>query len=212
MLKENKWKIIISTLVSLIPILIGILLWDRLPETIATHFNIHGEPDGYSSKAFTVFALPLFLAALNLLCFFVTSLDPKQKGQNRKAFGIIFWIVPVISLVVCSLTYAIALGVEINMTVIMPFILGIAFIIIGNYLPKTKQNYTLGIKLPWTLNDEENWNKTHRLGGKLWVIGGVLIMLTALLPIKILLFVDLAIILILCIVPAIYSYVLHKKR
>ena len=86
--------------------------------------------------------------------------------------------------------------------------MGALFVVIGNYLPKCKQSYTVGIKIPWTLNDEENWNKTHRLAGFLWVIGGVVIMATAFLGTFWLFFV---VLIPMVIVPFVYSYSLYKK-
>ena len=85
---------------------------------------------------------------------------------------------------------------------------GLMFIIVGNYLPKCKQNYTIGIKIPWTLNSEENWNKTHRFAGWLWTICGILIMLTGFLGSF---WVFLPIALLMVIVPVVYSYILHRK-
>ena len=91
----------------------------------------------------------------------------------------------------------------------MPLFMGALFVIIGNYMPKCKQSYTIGIKIPWTLNDEENWNKTHRMAGFLWVIGGVVIMATAFLGTFQLLFV---VLIPMVIIPFVYSYLLYKKN
>ena len=93
-----------------------------------------------------------------------------------------FWIAPVISLFGSGSTYASALGQPLRIDRLALLLLGIVFAIVGNYLPKCRQNYTIGIKIVWTLSDEENWNATHRLAGKLWMIGGLLLMLCAFLP------------------------------
>ena len=119
-------------------------------------------------------------------------------------------IIPVITLIIMPVTLFAALGVKIDLNVYSPIFMGVMFVVIGNYLPKTKQNYTMGIKLPWTLNSEENWNKTHRLGGYVWVIGGICIILTSGLneysyPLS------MTILLLLVIIPAVYSYLLYKK-
>ena len=90
----------------------------------------------------------------------------------------------------------------------MPILLGVVFIAIGNYLPKCKQNYTIGIKISWTLASEENWNKTHRLAGWVWVGGGIVMMLSGFFGILWLTFLPVAI---MVLVPLVYSYILHKK-
>ena len=94
------------------------------------------------------------------------------------------------------------------MEMIMPVLIGLIFTIIGNYLPKCKQNYTVGIKIPWTLNSEENWNKTHRFAGWLWTFCGVLIMLTGFFGSF---WIFLPIVLLMVIAPCAYSYILHRK-
>ena len=119
-----------------------------------------------------------------------------------------FMIIPILSIGISVAIYASALGTEVLMDAIVPLILGFVFVVIGNYLPKCKQNYTIGIKIPWTLNDEENWNKTHRLAGWVWVIGGIITMLFALLR-----FVLITLIapLFMALIPVCYSYILYKK-
>jgi uncharacterized membrane protein len=109
---------------------------------------------------------------VHLLCAFGTMMDPKRKNIQDKMYKLVLWIIPVISLLVCGSTYLFALGYEVDIARIACVMVGVMFIIIGNYLPKCRQSYTMGIKLPWTLNDEENWNATHRFGGWLWMIGG----------------------------------------
>jgi uncharacterized membrane protein len=105
--------------------------------------------------------------------------------------------------------YATALGHKVSVEIIMPLFIGALVVVIGNYLPKCKQSYTMGIKLPWTLNDEENWNKTHRLAGFLWVICGVVMMATAFLGEFWLFFV---LLIPMTIIPTVYSYSLYKKK
>ncbi len=208
MLKKYKKTLIITSVISLLPILAGVALWDKLPQQIATHFGVDNTPDGYSSKTFAVFGLPLIILAIHWLCIFATSFDPKSKNISGKAINIAFWICPLTSLLLNSLTYAYALGNEIEIGFVVILFMGILFIVLGNYLPKCKQNHTFGIRLPWTLNDSENWNKTHRLAGKVFVIGGILICLTAITQNP---FVFFAIIAVMVVVPTVCSYFLSKK-
>jgi uncharacterized membrane protein len=124
-------------------------------------------------------------------------------------FHLVLWICPVLSLVLNALVYTTALGCPLDVEIIMPLLVGLMFIIVGNLLPKCRQSYTMGIKLPWTLHNEENWNKTHRLGGKTWVIGGVITMATAFIGSF---WILLGVLIVMVAVPTVYSYCLYRKQ
>lgn len=211
MIKNNKFQSLVSSVVILLPILFGIIVWDKLPEKIATHWGPDGNPDQFSSKLFAVVVLPVIVFAIHWLCLLVSRLDPKNEGQHKKILGLVFWICPVVSLLCSAFTYANAFNIEFNIGSICIAFIGLLFIIIGNYMPKTKQNYTIGLKIPWTLNDEANWNATHRFAGKLWVIGGILILPAAFLPITVLPWV-LVVIIPLVALPVIYSGIYYKNH
>lgn len=209
MIKNNKWTLIITTLVMLLPMVVGLLLWQQLPEQIPSHWGIHGEVDGWTDKTTTVFGFPALMIALHWLCVLASSADPKSKNYHASMIRLVLWICPGISLLVNSLVYTAALGYSFDIQLILPLFEGVLFIIVGNLLPKCRQSYTLGIKLPWTLNNEENWNKTHRLAGKVWVGGGVIILATAFLgSFWIMIGTTLAMV----IIPTIYSYCLYRKQ
>ena len=208
MIKKNLKTLIITSIVILLPILAGLVLWSQLPDKVPSHWNASGEIDGWSSKPFAVFGMPLILLAFQWLCVLVTSADPKRESHPSKILHLVFWIIPVLSAILNALTYAAAMGKEVRMEVIMPVFIGLLFMIIGNYLPKCKQNYTIGIKIPWTLSSEENWNKTHRFAGRLWFVCGLIIMLTGFLGGFWIFF---GIVLLMVFPPFIYSYILHRK-
>ena len=211
MLKANRKTLIITSIVTILPVLIGIICWNRLPDVMATHFGTNNEANGFSSKVFAVFGLPLVLLAVLWVGAFVTAHDPKRQNISPKMFSLMLWIAPAISLVAAATVYPVNLGYELDITFISELLLGLMFTIIGNYLPKARQNYTIGIKIPWTLANEENWNRTHRLAGYLWMICGilmVLISLTRFVPAEWLV----GIILIMVFVPCIYSFWLHAKK
>ncbi len=212
MLRKNKGKLILSSIIIVFPILVGIVLWDKLPDTMAIHWGSDGEPNGFSSKAFVVFGFPIILLALQWICLLITSWDNKQVTQSLKALGIIYWIVPAVSVFANAITYSYALGQEINVELLSPLFCGLMFIYIGNYMPKIKLNHTLGIKIKWTLESEENWNKTHRFAGKIWVIGGAVILLAVCLPETLMVSVVTAMLIILVLAPIIYSYVFYKQH
>lgn len=210
--KQNLKSILLSLALSLAPMLIGCLIWNRLPETVVTHWGADGVADCYSSKAFAVFVLPAILTGVNLLCLIVTPLDPRMQDQNRKAKNLIFWIIPIISFTACSVFYAIAMGKAMNLPLVIALMLGILALIMGNYMPKVTQNSMLGIKISWTLLNEENWNKTHRFAGKVWVTGGLVILLAILLPDSWLFAVLTAVTLVMVLAPMVYSYSIYKKH
>ncbi len=211
MLKAYKKTLIITSIVTILPVLIGIIYWDRLPDVMATHFGINNDADGFSSKAFAVFGLPAVLLAMLWLGALVISHDPKRQNISPKMFSLGLWIAPVVSLVVAATMYPVNLGYELDITFFAELALGLMFIIIGNYLPKARQNYTIGIKIPWTLANEENWNRTHRLAGYLWMICGVamiMLCITRFVPAQWLV----GILLIMVFVPCAYSCWLHVKK
>ena len=211
MMKANKKTLIITSIVTILPVLIGIICWNRLPDVMATHFGFNNEANGFSSKAFAVFGLPLILLAVLWVGAFVTAHDPKRQNISPKMFSLMLWIAPVISLVAATTIYPVNLGYELDIAFFSELLVGLMFIIIGNYLPKARQNYTIGIKIPWTLANEENWNRTHRLAGYLWMICGILmilISLTRFVPAEWLV----GIFLIMVLVPCIYSFWLHAEK
>ena len=208
MIKKHLKILMITSIVILLPILAGLILWNQLPEQIPSHWNAVGEIDGWSSKPFAVFGLPCILLAAQWLCMLGTLADPKRENHPDKILHLVLWIIPVISVLLFTLTYASALGKEVRMELIMPVFIGLVFAIIGNYMPKCKQNYTIGIKIPWTLDSEENWNKTHRFAGRLWVICGLIIMLTGFFG-GFWIFAGIALLMVLA--PIIYSYILHRN-
>ena len=212
MLKKFRKTLIITTIITLLPILAGIILWEKLPEQIPMHFNAAGEVDGWASKTVGVFVMPVVLAAVQWLCAVGSfKMDPKARNLNEKVMGLVLWFIPLLSLLMHALMYCTALGYEMNVQTVIPLVMGVLFIIIGNWLPKCKQTYTLGIKLPWTLDDEDNWNRTHRFAGPVWVVCGVVVIAGALIG-GAFLWVMLAALVAMIAAPVVYSYLLFKKK
>ena len=209
MIKKYRRTLIITSLVLLIPVIVGLLLWNRLPDPMPSHWNIHGEVDGWSSKAFTVFGLPALMLALQWVCVLASMADPKYKNYNPKMIKLMFWICPAIGLVLSFMVYPAALGYSVPIETIMPLLVGALFIVVGNWLPKCQQTYTMGIKLPWTFASEENWNATHRFGGKVWFFGGIATMLTAFLGNF---WIMMGILAAMVILPTIYSYLYYRNH
>ena len=206
---KKYWKtLVVTSIVNLLPMVMGLMLWEQLPEQMPMHWNMAGEVDGWTGKTFAVFGMPLLMAALEWVCVFATSTDPKNKDVHGKMMHLMLWVIPAVSLVLHGCVYAAALGREVEISLIVPMLLGLLFMCIGNYMPKCRQSYTIGIKLPWTLNSEENWNRTHRLGGFVWTVGGFLMLISGFLGSFWLVIASAAA---MVAVPVVYSYLLYRK-
>ncbi len=136
-MKFFKWKIFIATsAVCLLSILFGVSVWDKLPESVAIHFDINGNPDGFASKAFAVFGLPIMTVVLQLICCIINDVNAKKHGERVKFERVTKWIIPVMTVVLQVVTIGYALGWKLDIRRIVVFIVGTIFIVIGNYLPK----------------------------------------------------------------------------
>lgn len=212
MWKNHKKLIALTTVITLLPIAAGLLLWDRLPDQIAIHFAADGTPDNWASKLMAVVGLPLLVTAVHLLCIAMTAIDPKHKNHDGKILTLTLWICPMVTALMSALTLGNALGytaVTDNIPFFVTVFLGVLFVIIGNYLPKCRHNYTIGIKLPWTLHDEENWNYTHRVGGYTLSIGGVLMIFTSFIGTP---WIVLGILIVMIAIPVVASAMYHYKH
>ena len=193
---------IITSIICLIPFFISIIFYKSLPDQVATHFGFNGMPDGYSSKMFAAFGLPLIMLVINFISNFTIDNDPKRANASKRIKIIGKWTVPILSVLMQSSIIANAVGIKINISMYVSIGLGILIMIIG------KQNYTVGIKTPWTLNNEEVWNKTHKISGYLWVIGGFIITISSFIGFESIM---LVVLIIIAFVPIVYSYILYKK-
>lgn len=209
-MKTETKRMILTTAICLLPILAGLALYSRLPEQVPTHFDFNGNPDGWSSRAFAVFGIPGLMAAINPFLHICLEKDPKRANMSAALKHISLWVIPVLSVLTSGLTLGAAMGWPVHVETAIPVLVGGLFLLVGNYLPKTKQSYTMGIRLPWTLDSEENWNRTHRLSGFLWVAAGAAFILLSLLRLWNIWLLG-ALLLALIFVPIGYSYFLHKK-
>ena len=212
MWNKNKKEIVFTTLLTFIPLIIGLLLWNRLPEMIPVHFGIDGQPDNYYPKLKAVWLLGLFLPLLHILCIFGTMSDPKRNNISKKVFNLVLWITPIVGALMSVMTYGSALGLKVDVVAITSLLIGIVFFILGNYLPKCRQNYTVGIKIPWTLNDKDNWDKTHRFAGYVYIIAGIIMICSMFFKGKILIITYFINIFIASLLPVVYSYILYRKN
>ena len=208
MIKKNLKTMILTSIIILAPIVVGLILWDKLPAEMATHFDANGVADGWSPKELAVFGLPLFLLAVHWFCMAFTSVDPKKQNFSDKVIVLVMWLCPVVSIVGNGATYLYAMDNSVNTTPIAMLLLGCVFIVVGNYMPKMKQSYTIGIKVPWALNSEENWNRTHRFAGYMYMLAGVVTIISGFIQ---QFWVVIVALVIASLVPMAYSFILYKK-
>jgi len=177
--KTNKIHEAIIIILLLIAGIASYFFYQKFPEQVATHWNYAGEVNGYSSRAFAAFFFPALAIGIYLLITFLPIFDPrKERYQDfSKAYNVLRLSITILMLGLYVIISFNGLGYQVPVGLIMPIGIGLLFIIIGNFLPKVKRNWFVGIRTPWTLSNEDVWNKTHRVGGKLFVLGGILMML-----------------------------------
>jgi uncharacterized membrane protein len=174
---SNRTTLIISSILIVAGILAGLLLWSQLPEQMASHWNVNDQVDGYISKFWGVFLMPLVTLGMLVLFLVVPSIDPLKANiaQFREAFNLFIVLIIGFMLYVHGLTLAWSLGYQdFKMSMAMLPFMGVLFIAIGFMLRKAKRNYFIGIRTPWTLNSDYVWDETHRLGSILFMASGVL--------------------------------------
>ena len=210
---KNKFKLrkdsIISIVASILLVVIfNLLFYDKMPAKLPTHWNFQGQADDYSSKFHAMVVIQGFLVLMNaFLCFMLDS-DPKNKKQCNLVMTISKLSMPLIMLLIYIITVMAGFGREVKVSTILPIFIGLLFIAIGNYLPKIKRNYTMGIKLPWTLNSDENWRRTHRLGGICFIGIGLSLIISIFFKSEV---IFLAALIIGGLIPGFYSYYLYTK-
>ena len=175
-MKFIKWKsIIITCIICLLPVLLGIALWDDLPDTMAIHFNINNEPDNFASKSFVVFGIPVLMIALQIICCFTNDINSHKHDGQKKFEKATKWIIPIMTVVLQVITYGYSLGWNIDIRKSAALIIGVVFLILGIYLPKLDyvKNYNI---------DAEKARKLNRLMGYETIVMGFLSLVSMFLP------------------------------
>lgn len=175
-MKTIKWNIVgITVLVCLLPILLGIALWESLPQTIAIHFNIHNEPDNFASKGFVVFGLPCLMALFQIFACLAVDVNAKKRGEPKKVELVSKWILPVVTVVLYFVTLGYSMGWQLDIRRVAAVLLGGMLLVTGNYLPKLDhiKHYKLST---------EKARKINRFVGYETVIMGLLFLISIFLP------------------------------
>ena len=181
MWKTYKKTIILTIVLILLPMVAGVVLWEKLPEMMVTHWGMNNEPNGWMSRPMAVFGLPIICAVLQVLCVIATEKDKRKENLHRKSIALVLWIVPLVTWVCSAVTYGYVFYEKINVGLICCLLVGLLFIALGNQLPRQMQNHVFGIRTKLTLSDEDVWRASHRFGGWVMTLGGVVIVLCALL-------------------------------
>lgn len=159
--------------------------WLQLPADaqIAIHWGVDGQPNGYAPKTIGLFLLPLITLGVAVVFWAIPAVEPRQANieKSGKPYGAIWVAVLVLMLGVNVVVVGSALGATFDVSRIVLVGVGALFVVIGNYLPKVRPNYLLGIRTPWTLTSDLSWDKTHRLGGRIFVLEGVLFLVLGLI-------------------------------
>jgi uncharacterized membrane protein len=176
---------IFSAIVVVILFIVSAWAWTQLPADaqVPIHWDADGTPNGFASKTVGLLLLPLITAGVAALFWIIPTIEPRRANilKSEKAYTAI-WIALVLLLAAIDLVaVAAALGSEVNVSSVVPIGVGALFVVIGNYLPKVRPNYMVGIRTPWTLTSDLSWDRTHRLGGRLFVVEGVVFILFGLL-------------------------------
>lgn len=156
----------------------------HFPARVPIHWNIAGQADGWSDPAFAAFFFPALIIGIYLLLLFLPLADPKRDRYRefaRPYQALRVGIIGMMSALYFTASLA-GTGYPVSIGRVVPFGIGILFMVIGNFLPKMRQNWFVGIRTPWTLSSEDIWDRTHRVGGKAFVGGGLLMILTSFLP------------------------------
>ena len=198
MILKNKKLLILTSLLILLPIPAAFVLQNRYPEQAAGVMQVLWPCLG--------------LLVGQWVCILATKKDPSNKGKNLKALSMVLWIIPLLSNLVCGVLFALLLGVDFSPFGWICACIGVLFAVIGNYMPKTKMNATLGIKTPTTYSSEANWNATHRFAGKLWFWGGLVLIPGGFLPEMVATVLMILVMAVMVLLPMVYSHRFYRKE
>lgn len=204
-MKFIKWKsLFITCFVCLLSIIPGLILWSKLPDTMAIHFDINNTPDNFASKGFAIFGLPLLMVLLQIICCMINDINAHKHGERKKFETATKWIIPIMTIVLQLITIAYALNTNVDIRKCVALIVGIIFVVIGNYLPKFDyvKNYDV---------DTEKARKINRFIGNMSVIMGILSVISIFLP-PVTTFIWLGLLIVYVIISVIYSIKVCRKN
>ncbi len=208
---RSRW---FGLVIAALAVAVSIWAYPQLPPTVATHWNLRGTPDGFSSRAMAVSIIPIVILLMMGLFRVLPRLDPRRENYSR--FIGTYWLIcnAIIAfmLIAHGMIIASGLGYSLNIDRLMPIGLGLLFVILGNFFTRVEPNWFVGIRTPWTLSSDTVWRKTHRTGGWLMVLGGFAVAACAFLPHGAFLPLFITAILVMVVIPIVQSYILWKRE
>ncbi len=207
---KKEWYVLI---ILLLPFVASAVLWNDLPDVVPTHFNIQGEADDYGPKWMTAILIPAIGLGVYFLLIFLPAIDPKKRIRStQKPIAAIRIFTSVFFTGIYAIVMTITLGYTVDVSTYVFVAIGLLFMILGNYMNSVKPNYFIGIRTPWTLEDPEVWRRTHRLASKIWMAGGLMLIIIALtMGISYTSYLVTFILILLGGIPLVYSYLIFKK-
>ena len=206
---------IIGLFIVLLSFALAIIFYDDFPDPVPTHWGFNGEVDGWTAKPWGVFMIPTMMVGAFILMIVIPSISPKNYRIEKfgKTYGIIKVVLLLLFLAINLFILLASKGWDISPSRYIPAVMGLFFVLIGNYMGKTTKNFFIGFRTPWTLASDEVWAKTHRFGGRTMFFAGIIIFIMSVIHIS-----DyftagffMGILLIAVIAPVIYSYVIYRK-
>lgn len=208
---KTRW---LGLLFALLAIVFSAAVLTKLPEQVPTHFNVQGEPDDWMSRGYAAFAMPVFAVLMTVLFNVLPKISPRR--QNLDRFNDTYWLIAnTVVFFVCALHVLVlgrALGWPVDIASTTLLGIGIMFMVLGNVLPRTRSNWWMGIRTPWTMESENVWRATHRLAGRTFMLGGAITIVAALLPESLRPWVAIGALGIAGFIPVIYSYVYWRRE
>ena len=180
MKKTTKWGIWIT---ALLPLLVAALAWSRLPDTIPIHWGLNGQPNGWAGRSM-IFLLGSIGLIITIILMVAERIDPKRENIEKRQgiYEILMILMNLMTLALVGMTVTEALHPgTLDVGKVVTLIVGVLFAVLGNYIPKVKQNYTFGMRTSWALADENNWRYTNRIGGILLFAAGILLIIASFL-------------------------------
>lgn len=207
---KKDWPLLLLIVLGFI---IGIYFYPSLPNKVPIHWNARGEINGYGSRVFGAFGIPLINLAIYVMMVALPEIDPKRKNYSDFAstYAFMKYLLVIFFLGMELISLLTASGMIRNTPLLIEVMVSLLFILMGNVMGRFKHNYFIGVRTPWTLASPEVWRKTHRLAAPLWVLGGILNIILSLTNLTFNGVSFILIIVIIAVVPILYSYLIYRK-
>ncbi len=202
----------ISLAMLLIAVTLSLIFYPALPDPMPTHWNASGEVDGWSPKLLGAFLMPMIMAGIAGLFLALPRISPRGYPVDEASRGYRAIELSMVAFMLCVhvVVLLMSTGTRIDISIIMPMLVGALFVVLGNYMTKMRRNFFIGIRTPWTLADEDVWYRTHRLGGRVFVAAGIALMMVPFAgAAQHATFIGIA--LTAAAIPTVYSYVIYRR-